>query len=184
MKATPIALLLAGVLASPLCAAGLDARLTLVEGSTDDVRTNGRGRCCILLTSDHMFNVVQSHSQLDLQDGGYVTHCMTQHPHRNSPSQNGHGRTPRPEIVHLCVQQMPLPAKKAVRRKSSWILVRCSCCCVLCGQKKLIPDVTRRYSKSFEYPSNKLYSDGSYYRCSKLNSCLSSYRVLLWSNSL
>ena len=40
MKATPIALLLAGVLASPLCAAGLDARLTLVEGSTDDVRVN------------------------------------------------------------------------------------------------------------------------------------------------
>ena len=32
MKATPPrALLLAGVLASPLCAAGLDARLTLVE---------------------------------------------------------------------------------------------------------------------------------------------------------
>ena len=40
MKATPIALLLASVLASPLCAAGLDARLTLVEGSTDDVRVN------------------------------------------------------------------------------------------------------------------------------------------------
>lgn len=28
------------MLASPLCAAGLDARLTLVEGSTDDVRVN------------------------------------------------------------------------------------------------------------------------------------------------
>ena len=40
MKATPLALLLASVLASPLCAAGLDARLTLVEGSTDDVRVN------------------------------------------------------------------------------------------------------------------------------------------------
>lgn len=40
MKATPIALLLAGVLASPLCAAGLDARLSLVEGSTEDVRVN------------------------------------------------------------------------------------------------------------------------------------------------
>lgn len=40
MKATPLALLLAGVLASPLCAAGLDARLTLVDGSTDDVRVN------------------------------------------------------------------------------------------------------------------------------------------------
>ena len=40
MKVTPIALLLAGVLASPLCAAGLDAQLTLVDGSTDDVRVN------------------------------------------------------------------------------------------------------------------------------------------------
>nr|WP_050716753.1 M35 family metallo-endopeptidase [Aeromonas tecta] len=40
MKATPIALLLAGVLASPLCAAALDARLSLVEGSTDDVKVN------------------------------------------------------------------------------------------------------------------------------------------------
>lgn len=40
MKATPLALLLASVLASPLCAAGLDARLTLVDGSTDDVRVN------------------------------------------------------------------------------------------------------------------------------------------------
>ena len=33
MKATPIALLLAGILASPLCAAALDARLSLVDGS-------------------------------------------------------------------------------------------------------------------------------------------------------
>lgn len=40
MKATPIALLLAGVLASPLCAAGLDAQLTLVDGNSDDVRVN------------------------------------------------------------------------------------------------------------------------------------------------
>ena len=40
MKATPIALMLAGVLASPLCAAGLDAKLILVDGSSDDVRVN------------------------------------------------------------------------------------------------------------------------------------------------
>ncbi|MCS3457615.1 peptidyl-Lys metalloendopeptidase [Aeromonas sp. BIGb0405] len=38
MKATPIALLLAGLLGSPLCAAGLDARLTLQEGASEDVR--------------------------------------------------------------------------------------------------------------------------------------------------
>lgn len=38
MKATPIALLLAGMLASPLCAAALDARLSLVEGNAEDVR--------------------------------------------------------------------------------------------------------------------------------------------------
>lgn len=40
MKATPLALLLVGVLASPLCAAGLDARLSLVEDNGDDVRVN------------------------------------------------------------------------------------------------------------------------------------------------
>ncbi|MGY3856960.1 M35 family metallo-endopeptidase [Aeromonas intestinalis] len=40
MKATPIALLLAGILASPLCAAALDARLSLVEGNAEDVRVN------------------------------------------------------------------------------------------------------------------------------------------------
>ncbi|MFM4649012.1 M35 family metallo-endopeptidase [Aeromonas bivalvium] len=38
MKATPIALLLAGLLGSPLCAANLDASLTLQEGAGEDVR--------------------------------------------------------------------------------------------------------------------------------------------------
>ena len=40
MWLAPLMALLAGVLASPLCAAGLDAQLTLVDGSTDDVRVN------------------------------------------------------------------------------------------------------------------------------------------------
>ena len=54
MKATPIAPVAGRLPDPPLCAAGLDARLTLVEGGTDDVRVNltptntGTSRCGLL----------------------------------------------------------------------------------------------------------------------------------------
>lgn len=55
MKATPIALLLAGLLGSPLCAAGLDARLTLTDGATEDVRV----RVTLTNNGDRPVNVLK-----------------------------------------------------------------------------------------------------------------------------